>query len=175
MGLSDALVCVVAFFPERLPEDAVGLNHQVQCLELNEEAITTGRWIISAMMQPVSDISILNRDAVIRLVALGSFFCSMIFVTDSNPLLFYIEDQLNVRDKDIARIIFFVMGMLGITFQAFLLHPLTQCFKEKGLVATLFIPGTLHNFLYGLARHKRCIYVALAFYSSPRLIIHRLE
>lgn len=41
---------------ETLPEDAVGRNHQVQCLELNEEAITTGRWIISAMMRPVRDI-----------------------------------------------------------------------------------------------------------------------
>ena len=67
------------------------------------------------------------------------------------------------------------MEMLGITFQAFLLPPLTQCLKEKGIVATAFLPGTLHNFLYGLARDKRYIYVALAFSRSPRLIIHRLE
>jgi len=100
-------------------------------------------------------ISILNRGAVIRLVAMGSFFCSIVFATDSNLLLFYIEDQLNVRDKDNARRIFFVMGMLGIMFQAFLLHPLTQCLKEKGLLATSFLPGTLHSLLYGLARDER--------------------
>ena len=117
-----ALVCVMTLFPETFPEDAAGLNHRVQCLEHDEEETTTGRWIISAMTRPVRDISILNRDAVIRLVAMGSFFCSMVFATDSNLLLFCIEDQLDVRDKDNARRIFFVIGMLGIMFQAFLLH-----------------------------------------------------
>ena len=173
-----ALVCVMKFFPETFPEDAAGLNHRVQCLEHDEEAITTGRWINSAMMRPVRDISILNRDTVIRLVAIGSFFSIMVFATDSNNLLlFYMEDQLNVCDKDIARRIFFVMGMLGIMFQAFSLQPLTQCIKEKGLVATSFLPGMLHNFLHGLARDQRCIYVALAFsqltkinYPSPWII-----
>jgi hypothetical protein len=93
---------------------------------------------------------------------MGSFFSSMVYATDSNLLLFYIEDELDVRDKDIAQM-FFVMGILGIMFQAFLLQPMTQCLGEKGLLVTSFLSGTLHNLLYGLARDKRCIYVALAF------------
>ena len=153
----------MTLFPKTFPEDAASLNHRVQCLEHDEEAMTMGRWIISAMTRPARDISILNRDTVIRLVAIGSFFSIMVFATDSNLLLFYMEDQLNVCDKDIARRIFLVMGMLGIKFQAFSLQPLTQCIKEKGLVATSFLPGMLHNFLHGLARDQRCIYVALAF------------
>lgn len=156
-----ALVCAVTFFHETLPDDVAERN-RVQCLEHDEEETTTGRWIISAMTRPVRDISILNRDTVIRLVAVGSFFSSMVFATDSNLLLFYIEDQLDVRDKDIAQM-FFVMGILGIMFQAILLQPLTQCLGEKGLLVTSFLSGTLHNLLYGLARDKRCIYVALAF------------
>jgi DHA1 family tetracycline resistance protein-like MFS transporter len=157
-----ALVCAVTLFPETLPEDVAERNRVVQCLEHDEEETNTGQWIINAMTRPVREISILNRDTVIRLVSMGSFFSSMVFATDSNLLLFYIEDQLDVRDKDIAQM-FFVMGILGIVFQAFLLQPLTQCLGEKGLLVTSFLSGTLHNLLYGLARDKRCIYVALAF------------
>ena len=84
---------------------------------------------------------------MIRLVAIGSFFSAMVYLTDANLMIFYIEEHLNVRETDIAHM-FLAMGIMGVVFQAFLLQPLVKCLGEKGLLVTSFLSGTFHNFLY---------------------------
>jgi DHA1 family tetracycline resistance protein-like MFS transporter len=159
------------FFPETLPDAVAETNRQAQeesTAAALEETNTTGTtplsqsFICKILTRPFREMVILNRNLAIRLVAVGSFFSSMVFATDANLVIFYIEEHLNVRDKDIAQM-FFIMGIMGILFQAFLLQPLVKCLGEKGLLVTAFLSGTLHNFLYGVAHNKRTIYVALCF------------
>jgi MFS family permease len=183
--VTGSFVFTLLFFPETLPEEVAETNRQAQQERQQEqqdddaaaaaagsEETTSRRCscrftsccksLKSLLTRPFREMIILNRNKVIRLVAIGSFFSSMVFATDANLVIFYIEDHLNVRDKDIAQM-FFIMGIMGILFQAFLLQPLVKCLGEKGLLVTSFLSGTLHNFLYGIATNKRTIYVALCF------------
>ena len=130
------------------------------------DSTSTSQWLWKSstgiIIRPIQEMVILNRNVVIRLVAIGSFFSSMVYATDVNLVLFYIEDYINVRDDDIAKM-FFVMGILGATFQSFLLQPLISLLGEEGLLITAFCSGTFHNALYGLAKTKSTIYAALCF------------
>jgi DHA1 family tetracycline resistance protein-like MFS transporter len=162
-----ALIFTVLAFPETLPEE-VSERNRLQLVEDEEEDVPMTQRIFKTMTRPVREMSILTRDGPIRLVALASLFANMVYSTDSNLLLYYIEDELNVRDVDIAQM-FLLMGILGVLFQAFLLQPLIQCLGEKGLLITAFLSGTLHNCLYGLARNKKVIYVALSFSQLTKL------
>jgi Na+/melibiose symporter-like transporter len=84
----------------------------------------------------------------------------MVYATDKNLVVFYMERYLNVRENDIA-FQFLVMGLVGVLIQAVLLQPLLKFFGEKGLLVLSFMSGTLHNFLYGAARNKLTLYFAL--------------
>ena len=161
-----AMIVALLAFPETLPEDVAARN-RIRLTEAEELETSGLQWIMKSASQPLYEIAILNRDEVIRFVAVGSFFSSMVFATDTNLLLYYIESELNVRDKDVAQM-FFVMGILGVVMQAFLLQPLTQLLGEKGLLVTSFLSGTFHNFLYGIAKSKTTIYVALSFSQLTR-------
>jgi MFS transporter, DHA1 family, tetracycline resistance protein len=166
-----ALVYAIVAFPETLPEDVRERNWAQLEMQLiteqeqehsNEEDCKGLKWLYSMATRPIREMKILNKDLAIRLVAVGSVFSSAVFATDANLVLFYIEDQLDVRDKDIAHM-FLLLGIMGVLMQAFLLQPLTHLLGEKGLLVTTFLSGTLHNMLYGLAKDKRTIYIALAF------------
>jgi len=85
----------------------------------------------------------------------------MVYSIDHTSVIFYMEAYLDVRTKDIA-FQFLVMGTVGIIIQAFLLQPMLQGLGEKGLLNVSFISGTLHNFLYGIAKNKGTLYVALS-------------
>ena len=158
-----AFVFTLACFPETLPESIAEVNQQ-HALEENEEETNSNYWYLlrQVLTRPFREAKILNQDVVIRLVAVGSFFSAMVYSTDVSLVVFYIENHLNVRDGDIARM-FLLMGVLGIMFQAVFLPILVKILGEKGLLVTSFLSGTFHNFLYGVARDKRVIYVALAF------------
>jgi DHA1 family tetracycline resistance protein-like MFS transporter len=154
----------LAFFPETLPESVAVSNRLAQAeLESAEgEYRTSSELVIDALTRPLREVTILNRSLVIRLVAVGSFFSAMVHSTDAHLLIFYIEEHLNVRETDIAHM-FLAMGIIGVVFQAFLLQPLVKCLGEKGLLVTSFLSGTFHNFLYGVSKNKKGIYVALCF------------
>jgi MFS family permease len=53
------------------------------------------------------------------------------------------------------------MGVAGILLQGLALQPMLQCLGEKGLLIVTFCSGTLHNFLYGVAKNKTTLCVAL--------------
>jgi len=64
---------------------------------------------------------------------------------------------------------FFIMGIVGVIMQGFLLHPLTVCTGEKMLLVATFLSGTLHNLLYGVSRNKEGIYAALCLSQFTKL------
>ena len=147
-----ALLYACLFLPETLPG-------QVSSRTLSERT-TRLQDCRKAVLRPIREMSILNRDSFFRFLTVAYFFSGMVYSSDKNLLLFYIEDQLNVRDGDLARM-FFIMGLVGVVIQGFLLEFLLTCLGEKRLLVVSFLSGTLHNLLYGLAKSKVTIYVAL--------------
>jgi DHA1 family tetracycline resistance protein-like MFS transporter len=137
-----ALLVAVFFLPETLPE------------HIQQENLAARNALA------IREVAILNRDWVIRLVAAGSFFSGMVFASDATLVMYYIEDELDVHTKDIATM-FIGMGIAGILLQGFALQPLVQCLGEKGLLITTFCSGILHNFLYGVAKNKTTLGMAL--------------
>ncbi|KAL3903582.1 MAG: hypothetical protein SGILL_010391 [Bacillariaceae sp.] len=113
-------------------------------------------------------MAILCRSYFLRILTLASFLSAAVYSTDVSLVLFYIEDHLNVGDADIAQM-FFVMGILGVLLQAMGIQPLVNCLGEKGLLIVSFLSGTLHNFLYGAAKNKTSITVALSFSQLTKL------
>ena len=168
-----AFLVTITTLPETLPEEIAERN-RLRCATNQEEHVESSEQVESeprrhrmslvfkAMTRPLREISILNRTRTIKLVAMGSFFSSMVYSADVNLVIYYIEDQLDVRDKDIAKM-FLVIGILGVSMQAVFLQPLIQLLGEQGLLVTSFISGVLHNSMYGAARDKLAIYVALSF------------
>jgi len=114
----------------------------------------------AACLQPLREMSILNRNGAMRLIALSSFLSAAVYSIDQSLVLFYIEEHLNVNEDDIAYM-FFLMGILGVILQGIGLQPLVYVLGERGLLILTFLSGTLHNFLYGVARNKATITVAL--------------
>lgn len=150
------LFCCCAL-PETLPEEVAQRN----LLErLAEAAASHGeRTMCKTVFRPLREMAILNRDAMFRLLTVAYFFSGMVFSTDRSLVIFYIEDQLNVRDHDLA-VMILVMSFVAVAVQGFLIEPLLLCLGEKGLLVGSFLCGTLHNLCYGLARGKSLIYVA---------------
>jgi DHA1 family tetracycline resistance protein-like MFS transporter len=192
-----AFLFAVAFFPETLPErvaSVAAINHHpnpqnnstVQGPFSSDEGDHEGgdmqetyagrggcfhctpSSLMLFILRPFRDISILNRSSVMRLVTLGSFLSATVYMTDRTLVVFYIEENLNVRDADIAKM-FFILGLLGVLFQGIGLQPLIHCLGERGLLILSFWSGTFHNALYGLARNKAAIYVALSFSQLTKL------
>jgi Na+/melibiose symporter-like transporter len=102
------------------------------------------------------------------LITLGSFLSAAVYETDKSLVLFYIEEHLNVDDADIAQMFFF-MGILGVLMQALGLQPLINLMGERGLLVVSFLSGTLHNFLYGAAKNKTVITVAISLSQLTKL------
>ena len=152
MLIFSAFLCSLFLLPETLPADIAEENRARR--EEQEEGMG---WKI--MVRPITEMAILNRDSFLRLLAAGSFLSGMVYSSDIVLVVYYVEDQLNVRDSDLAQI-FFIMGMLGIVIQALLLKSMIAYLGEKGLLVTSFLSGTCHNACYALARGKRLIYVA---------------
>jgi DHA1 family tetracycline resistance protein-like MFS transporter len=143
----------VCFLPETLSRHVAYHNQSIR--EDDEGGV------IAAVLRPIKELSILNRNMALRIVAVGSFLSGVVFSCDATLCLYYIEDQLNVRDSDLASM-FIVMGIVGVLMQAFLLKFLITLLGEKGLLITSFISGTFHNLFYGIAKTKFLIYVALS-------------
>ena len=156
-----ALTYTMVCFPETLPESVRAMNQQSVMEQQTDRAQSLGNRIGTGLIRPLREISILNRDRIIRLVASASFFSSMVYAADSTLVLYYIEEYLDVREQDIAYQ-FLIMGMVGVLLQGCLLQPLLKCFGDKGLLVVAFLSGTTHNLLYGVAKSKRTLYLALS-------------
>jgi len=115
------------------------------------------------VLRPFREMSVLNRNATIRLVTAASFFSSMVFASDVSLVIYYIEEQLQITRQDFAAM-FFTFGIVGIALQAFSLQPLIHLLGgEKNALVLTFVCGTFHNMLYGIAKTKETIFFALLF------------
>mmetsp|Transcript_30863 Transcript_30863/g.33190 ORF Transcript_30863/g.33190 Transcript_30863/m.33190 type:complete len:580 (-) Transcript_30863:20-1759(-) len=143
--------------------------------ETNDYSLCQSIWecndihaIGAASLRPLRGMSILNRDGAMRLIALSSFLSAAVYSSDQSLVLFYIEEHLNVKEDDIAYM-FFLMGILAVFLQGIGLQPLVYILGERGLLILSFLSGTLHNFLYGIARNKATITVALSLSQITKL------
>jgi MFS transporter, DHA1 family, tetracycline resistance protein len=156
---ASALVLALLFLPETLPdtvrEDNLALQQSAQNAPNSKLA-----WLWHASTRPLREISILNRDWAIRLLTIGSFFSAMVYAADATLVIYYIEETLDFQKSDIAAMTL-CLGFAGILIQGGLLQPLIARLGEKGLLIAAYACGTLHNFLYGVARSKATIYAAL--------------
>jgi Na+/melibiose symporter-like transporter len=144
IGFLTAFACL----PETISREILERNISHRELEVYSSSVRSIFW--RTMQRPFREVLILNVDWTIRLVSCISFFSSMGFAADATILVYYIEDELNVRQGDFASM-FFVLGVFGILTQATLLQPLTRCLGEKGLLILTYCSGTLHSYLCGAA------------------------
>lgn len=162
--IAASLVIAVVFLPETLSDEIRDENRLAQqAAERETSDVSTERnlvWLSHTATRPLREIAILNRDWSIRFLTAGSFFSAMVFASDATLVLYYIEEQLDVGERDIASMFFF-LGVAGIIIQGGLLQPLIACLGEKRLLVVSFVCGTCHNLLYGIAKSKEAIYVAL--------------
>ncbi|GKY99222.1 hypothetical protein MPSEU_000877600 [Mayamaea pseudoterrestris] len=171
-----ALLLGMLFLPETLTDDQLRQVQQedstsIQILETgndSEEIVpslpaASCTWLWRTATQPIRNVAILNRNHMLRLLTVASFFSAMVFATDSTLVLYYIENQLNIQENDLAPM-FLVLGVFGILCQAGLLQPLIRVLGEKPLLVATFACGVCHNLAYGIANTKYGI--TLAFIMS---------
>ncbi|GAX10547.1 hypothetical protein FisN_40Lh017 [Fistulifera solaris] len=152
--LLGGLSVVVFFLPETISEDA-----KAQALLQRAERPMT--W----WYRPLWELSILNRNSLFRLLSSLAFFSGMVAAGDQTLLLYYIQERLSFNDKDIANL-FLIMGVLGIFVQSVGLKTVIEKAGERNTIMISFALGTIHNLLYGLARNKATIFVAIAIGSG---------
>lgn len=158
--IASSLVLALLFLPETLPDEVREQNLQSSMTEDDTPQVDRLAWFWHAATRPLREISILNRDWAIRLLTIGSFFAAMVFAADATLVIYYIEETLDVKKADIVSMTL-ALGVAGILIQGGLLQPLIARMGEKGVLIMAYVCGTLHNFLYGAARSKETIYVAL--------------
>ena len=110
--------------------------------------------------RPFREMSILNRNSFFRLLAALALFTGMVASGDQVLLIYYLEDQLNFKDKDVS-LMFLIIGVTGIIVQIMVMKPLNDLVGEKMVVALSFLAGTVVNLMYGIAHHKSTIFAAL--------------
>ena len=76
---------------------------------------------------------------------------------DQSLLMYYVEDRLAFRDKDISTI-FLIFGFSGIFVQGVVLKKVTDLVGERLVVVISFICGIITNVLYAFADSKRMIF-----------------
>jgi MFS family permease len=152
-------------------------NESISLLDCSHVHASLTRWscfLWNTVTTPFREVSILLRTRSLRLVAAGAFFAAMVFACDATLLIYYIEAHLNVGSEDISRM-FLVLGVFGIVLQAGCLKPLIRSIGDKRLLVVSFISGTVHNLLYGAARSKLTIYVAMILSQVTKLNVPLLS
>ena len=177
VSLSTMSVLLVAIFvPETLPRDIQDSNRQQREEDRQSATSTTTQTCLFSILEPIRDISILNRDWTVRLIAVGFFINSAVFAGDHIIVLYFVESHFDFDDGDIA-FVFLCIGVLGFSLQAVALQPLAKFFGERNLLVFCFSCGALHNLLYGTAQSKHTIYYALMLAQVSKLnmpILHAL-
>jgi len=116
------------------------------------------------VLRPFWEMSILNRNCFFRLISALAFFTGMVTSGDQVLLVYYLEEQLSFDVKDIS-LMFLIIGLSGIFVQVVVMKHLNDAVGEKMVVALSFVCGTITNLLYGTARHKSTIFVAVVISS----------
>ena len=159
-------LCLSETLPESVREENLRSRRRDDEGETQERSFR--RNIINGFGRPFRDMSILNRNWAIRLLSVGSFFAAMVFASDATLFFYYVEEELDVGQSDIAKMMF-IMGIAGIIVQGALLQPLIELLTEHGLLVASFVSGAIHNLMYGAARTKSLLYVALCFSQITKL------
>merc|ERR1719215_176229 len=157
-----ALYFSVFQLPETLPADVAETNSSRSSRFGSSSSIGNDNMILSAILRPVRELKILNRASFFRNLAFLAFFSGLAVSGDRGLLIYYVQDQLNFNNTDIAKL-FLILGFLGIAVQAGLLGPLTRTIGEKNVVIICFTSGAIHNVMYGLASTKNTIFFAVIF------------
>jgi hypothetical protein len=180
-----SLILMVASFlvaactlPETLAQDVRHENERIHSFlriaDADSPDVSLDQSICNAILRPVREVAILNRNWPIRLVAVCAFLSSMVSSSDGTLVIYYLEEQLNVRIEDFASM-FFVLGVVGVVVQGGMIQPMIRLLGEKTLLVTTFACGTLHNMLYAVARCKGTIYLALIVAQWSRLNVPLLS
>lgn len=154
------LVVVACFFPETLPPETAQQARRVRRAQ-TEEFRSSQQWIWAILKRPLWELSILNRNRLFRLLSSLAFFSGLVTSGDRTLLLYYLEERLGFGDQNIA-VLFLIMGLLGVLVQGVLLKFINDALGERLVVALCFVLGSLHNLMYGLAKDKTTIYIAVA-------------
>jgi len=116
------------------------------------------------MLRPMKELLILNRNKLFRLLSALAFFSGCVSSADHSLVLYYVEENYNFREKDVA-VFFMIIGTTGIFVQTVILKQLSSFLGERRVIIVAFAAGAFHNYLYGVAQSKRTIFVA-AFVAS---------
>lgn len=152
-----AAMMIVFCLPETTP--TVVLEENRARMEANRDSQTSTSYLHD-MLRPIREISILKDSHTLRLVAIASFFNSMVFASDSATFLYYMEEELDARVEDVAAMNQ-ELGITGIIVQTVVLQGLVRVLGEKGLLLLAFCAGIGSNLLYGMAKSIGPVYVGL--------------
>ena len=108
---------------------------------------------------PINDLLILNRNTLFRLLSALAFFSGCITTAHHTLFLYYLEENFGFNDKDIA-ILLLIIGLMGLLVQVVILKPLNSFIGERRVIVVAFLVGSLHNYLYGVAKSKRTIFIS---------------
>ncbi len=146
--------------PETLPKESAELARIARRENQRNNEETKIQFLISGLARPFRDMSILNRSNLFRLLSILAFFSGMSSSADQTLLIYYVENQLNFGDSDVA-LIFGIMGIFGIFVQGVLLKQFTEFIGERLVVVFAFMCGAITNILYAFAPSKELIFVAV--------------
>lgn len=151
---------VVAFcFPETLPPESSIRASLVRQEKISQmEGLHPWLW---AVYRPIWELTILNRSRLFRLLSALAFFSGIVSAGDRTLLIYYLEERLSFDDTDVATL-FVILGVFGVVVQTVVLKVFNDWIGERKVVMLCFFLGTIHNTLYGLAKEKHTIFIAVA-------------
>merc|ERR1711959_471747 len=179
---------VAFFFPETVPTRASARVHRLRRREMdnlrsrnedddddadadgggggnnnnNNNRTTTATELWCWMLKrPARELSIVNRNRLFRILAILAFFSGAVQSADQTLLVYYLEERVGFGDSDVAKM-FLIFGILGIFAQGVLLKWLVETIGERYVIVLCFALGVVNNFMYGVARNKRTVFVAIA-------------
>jgi MFS transporter, DHA1 family, tetracycline resistance protein len=158
------LVFAIIFFPETLPPHIAAEAQRQRRAEVllhnphGERSFGIDS-ILSFVGRPIRELSILNRNRTIRLLACLAFFSGTVTSGNQTLLFYYLEERLLFTDTDVAMMLAMI-GILGIFVQSLVLKVLNDAVGERKVIIISFLAGAIHNVLYGIATSKAFAFVA---------------
>lgn len=108
---SAALVFAVVCLPETLPPEVAAANKDKA--DRSEDGVRT---VAKIILRPIKELSILGRNKTLILITIGAFWSKLVFSADVSLFFYYVENVLDVRDTDVACMLF-VTGIVGVLVQ----------------------------------------------------------
>ena len=102
-----ALVFCIVALPETLKLDVAAKNKEKRFQERTREC---------TILRPLYEMYILGRNETLILLTIGTFLSKLVFSADVTLFFYYAENDLGVRDKDIAGMLL-MTGVFGVLVQ----------------------------------------------------------